>query len=86
MNPLLWLGWKKELNIQDMPKVLDTDEAKLLGDKLEHAWNKEHKHENKKAKLSTALYRVFGKDCLWSGILAFLMECCLKYILKKLVH
>ena len=78
MNPLLWLGWKKEMQMQDIPKVLNGDSAKLLGDKLELAWNEEMKHKKNEAKLLNALNKVFRQEWFWSGFFVVLVECCLK--------
>ncbi len=35
LNPLLRLGYSRELQIDDLPRVLKEDESKRLGEKLE---------------------------------------------------
>lgn len=77
LNPLVWLGWKRKIQIEDIPKVLDGDSSKLLGDKLQSAWNIEKKKRN--AKFIHAYFAVFGKEFFWSGILYCFVECFVRY-------
>lgn len=41
MHKLLWTGSSKELELDDIYRVLPEDESTVLGDKLEEAWKAE---------------------------------------------
>ena len=35
MNPLLWVGYKKDLELEDLYETLKEDQSEVLGDRLE---------------------------------------------------
>ena len=73
VNPLMWKGYKNKLDETDLFQVLDEDRSDYLGDKLEHAWNKElndyiekrdagkKMSQLSKPKLLYVLIKTFGK-------------------------
>ena len=69
-----------------MYKVVTTDESQVLGNKLEHEWNKElekrKKVSEKKSKynpsLNKAIARAFGHEFLFLGIYLFFEEIILR--------
>ena len=69
MNPVLWLGWKRRIQTEDVPSILAKDESRLLGDQLEAAWKKEKKLRKKDAKLLNAIFVVFRKEYFETAVL-----------------
>ena len=85
-NTFLWEGSKRDLTKEDLYKVITTDESQVLGNKLEHEWNKElekrKKASEKKSKynpsLNKAIARAFGPGFLFWGIYVFYEEILLR--------
>ncbi|CAG0881126.1 unnamed protein product, partial [Darwinula stevensoni] len=46
MNPLMWLGSKKDLELDDLFGVPQEDESEILGEKLQRQWERELKTAN----------------------------------------
>ncbi|GFN81872.1 multidrug resistance-associated protein 4 [Plakobranchus ocellatus] len=72
LNPLFKKGSKGWLQEEDMYNACPTDKSKMLGDKLESAWEKEMqgKDRGRKPSLLRALFRIFGVQYFLLGLLA----------------
>lgn len=75
--PIFFLGWKKELDLDDLYKPLDAHKSDYLGDKLCQSWDDEV--ENKKVvgknpSLLSAGWKIFGGSLAFTGFCAFMLE------------
>ena len=84
INPLLFKGFKKDLEQHELYEALHSDRSDVLGSKLEAAWNEEVKKsengqmniqtptEDRKPRLRMAFFRAFGHLLIPLGIICFL--------------
>lgn len=75
INPLLSLGYKKPLALEEIPSLNTEDEANLAYQKLAHEWEflllKKGRHSNKMTNLVIeALAKVYLKEMIFVGIFA----------------
>ena len=94
VNPLLYKGYKKDLEQQDLYTPLYEDRSDVLGDKLQYSWNQElekckldtTKIQNESnSKLSKpsfigAIIRTFGFSLIPLGIICFVEECVIRLL------
>ena len=84
----MWEGSKRDLNKEDLHKVLSVDESQALGNKLETEWKKELEKKRKKSKdgssynpsLNKAIMRAFGPGFLFWGVYVFYEEIILRML------
>ncbi|KAF7992271.1 hypothetical protein HCN44_001596 [Aphidius gifuensis] len=79
-----WIGYKRDLELFDLPKPLKEHKSSNLGDKLSKAWNDQLGNYNfnnkdkiegkKKPSLTKALVKVFGLETALYGIILAIME------------
>jgi hypothetical protein len=95
---LFRLGYKRELELEDLYRVLPEDRSEHLGDKLCREWNRDVDRceiFNKKLppgstktqtpSLLKALIKVFACNYAILGIFPFMEECVLKYVAEVLL-
>ncbi|KAF7996692.1 hypothetical protein HCN44_002338 [Aphidius gifuensis] len=84
MLKTFWLGYKRDLEIDDLTRPLKEHKSSMLGEKISSAWEEElrrfdkinQKKKNSKSapSLSRVLIKVFGPKILLYGIVAAIME------------
>ena len=86
MTSFLWNGSKKNLEKEDLYKVLSQDESETLGNQLEEQWDKElakrskalKNGDNYKPSLLKAMIRAFGPKFAFLGFWVLWEECLLR--------
>jgi ATP-binding cassette subfamily C (CFTR/MRP) protein 4 len=79
MNPLLTLGYRQDLQLEDLYEPRKEDESEVLGDSLEAEWRKEQEGTKEKPpSLTRALIRCFGRRYALLGIFTAFEECILR--------
>ncbi|KYR03153.1 ABC transporter C family protein [Tieghemostelium lacteum] len=72
MNSVLLQGYKKSLEIQDVPRLTKIDESNLLSEKFEKAWEKQLEKPN--PSLPWALAEAFGPHFYISAIFKIIQD------------
>ena len=82
MNSLLALGYRKDLELEDLYEPRKEDKSEVLGDRLEEEWRKElvaaKEGKRKKPSLARALIGCFGRRYALLGIFTAFEECVLR--------
>ncbi|KAF7996687.1 hypothetical protein HCN44_002333 [Aphidius gifuensis] len=68
---IFWTGYKRDLEIDDLPEALKEHKSNYLGEKLSASWEKELrqvKNNNSKPNLFKVLWNVFGLEFISLGI------------------
>lgn len=74
MLPIFKQSYKKRgFTEDDLFEPLDEHKSELLGNKLERIWRKEYK-KHKKAALHIALFKMFGLQFMFLGIIKLFDE------------
>ena len=92
---LFHVGGQRDLELDDLYRVLPEDRSQSLGSQLENAWKKQllrcevsnkssSSRKKKKPSLTKAIVKVFGLSYAFLGIFAFIDECVIKYVHIKL--
>ncbi|XP_023933062.1 multidrug resistance-associated protein 4-like isoform X4 [Lingula anatina] len=78
INPLFKVGYKRNLEVEDMYNVVHDDSADYLSNRLQKEWDKELKKLNPETKgnpsLLRAMVRAFGKQYMLFGLITFVEE------------
>ena len=87
---LFRVSGQRDLEFDDLYRVLPEDRSQALGSQLENAWKIQllrceaakktttDGHKKKKPSLTQAIVRVFGPSYAFQGIFGFIEECVLK--------
>ena len=82
MNSLLALGYRKDLELEDLYEPRKEDKSEVLGDRLEEEWRKElvaaKEGKREKPSLARALLSCFGRQYAQLGIVTAFEECVLR--------
>lgn len=73
MFPIFRKAYKSGLNEDDLFEPLDEHKSSILGDTLERVWRQEHR-KHKRSALHRALFRMFGLEFMFIGILKLIHE------------
>lgn len=73
MFPIFRKSYKAQLTEDDLFRPLKSHKSSILGDKLERYWKEEYR-KNKKYPLHRALFRLFGWQFAFVGLVKFLDE------------
>lgn len=73
MFPIFKHSFKDGLKEDDLFRPLDEHKSSILGEKLERIWRNEHR-KHKKSALHRALFKLFGPQFMWIGILKLIDE------------
>lgn len=78
---IFWTGFKRDLEVEDLPKPLNEHQSNNLGNKISHAWKEElkraennnnninGKNKNTTPNLMKVLFRIFGVQFFSYGII-----------------
>jgi ATP-binding cassette subfamily C (CFTR/MRP) protein 4 len=81
ITPLLYKGFKSDLELKDLDQVTQTDKAKLLEEGLLiHFSPTQSKSKASDFSLTKSIFRTFGKQYCLMGLLVFINECCIQII------
>nr|XP_023014259.1 probable multidrug resistance-associated protein lethal(2)03659 isoform X1 [Leptinotarsa decemlineata]XP_023014260.1 probable multidrug resistance-associated protein lethal(2)03659 isoform X1 [Leptinotarsa decemlineata]XP_023014262.1 probable multidrug resistance-associated protein lethal(2)03659 isoform X1 [Leptinotarsa decemlineata] len=74
---ILYKGWNKDLDEDDLYQPFEEHESHILGDQLEEIW-KEEKLNKSNPSLARALWKMFRRRILWHAFWTFVLEFVLK--------
>eukprot|EP00095_Tigriopus_kingsejongensis_P003130 snap_masked-scaffold438_size171652-processed-gene-0.1 protein:Tk03130 transcript:snap_masked-scaffold438_size171652-processed-gene-0.1-mRNA-1 annotation:"multidrug resistance-associated protein 4" len=77
LNPLLRLGYKKNLELNDLFRPLRVDGSEVLNNKLQRHWDSQVEDETRKSEpsLLRAVIKTFGGEFGFLGMFTFFEEC-----------
>nr|AHK05652.1 ATP-binding cassette transporter sub-family C member 4 [Tigriopus japonicus] len=83
LNPLMWLGYKKNLEIQDLYRALKIDQSADLNSRIEKHWQREldkqaQSNNKHKPSLFRAVIRTFYGEFCFLGLFTFFEECLIR--------
>lgn len=73
MLPIFRYSYKYGFKEENLYDPLDEDKSGKLGEKLERIWKQEHR-KHKKAALHIAMFRMFGLEFMFYGVIKLLDE------------
>lgn len=73
MFPIFYRTYRKGFEEEDLFEVYDSHSSKLLGDKAEETWKKQHKHSSKYA-LHKTLFKMFFAESLLGALIKLIDE------------
>lgn len=84
MLSTFWVGYKRDLELSDLPKPLKEHKSSNVGNKLSASWEKQferfnNQNKSEKKKISSpsllrSLVKVFGIETMTYGIILAIME------------